>query len=192
MPKSTASPNRKRKRSKNTVSLRSDPRLAAPTLFYRALSFASAADAYVRTYGNKSDLYMINFLLARAFELALKSALSANGVSPGLLASRKYGHNFAALMRECSARSIKIVDPAVPDSAWGLRNLNEAYSTKELEYQERGSIGVPTPTLLRELVHFALHQACALALRADVRARLLAKGADEPGLTLELLAQYAI
>ena len=123
-----------------TLPFRSDSKPAAPILFYRALGFVSAADAYVQTYGNRADSYITYFLLARAFELCLKTALRADGVSPRRLANRKLGHDLAALIRECNVRSISIIDPSVPDTAWGLHNLNEAYSLKELEYQELGRL----------------------------------------------------
>src|SRR5207302_10009892 len=134
---------------------------------YRALSFASAADACALTYGSRADLYVINFLLARAFELTLKSVLSADGVSADLLASKKYGHDLAALLRACDERSIVMIDPSIPDVAWGISNLNEAYCMKELEYQELGRMSGPTPPLLRRLVHFAIQQASGLALRPE-------------------------
>jgi len=133
---------------------------------------------------------MTFFLLGRSFELALKSALSAEGVAPKLLASRRLGHDLEALTNECNAHSIEIVDPAVPDSKWGLRSLNEAYSEKELEYQERGQAGGPSPALLRQLVHFALQQAYARAFGADARSRPLARGTGARALTLEWRRQY--
>lgn len=170
--------------------IRADPKVAAAIWFYRALSFASAADACALTYGSRADLYVINFLLARAFELTLKSALSADGVSADLLASRKYGHDLAVLLRACNERSIVMIDPSIPDTAWGLRNLNDAYCTKELEYQELGRMGGPTPPLLRRLVHFAMQEAFGRALRPEVRARFLENAGREPGFTLDSLRLY--
>jgi len=189
LPKSPDSPAHERRPNK-AFSQHFDSRVAAPTFFYRALGFASAADAYVQTYGEEADLYMTFFLLGRSFELALKSVLSAKGVAPQVLASRKLGHNLEALIHECNIHSIEIVDPTVPDSKWGLSSLNEAYSEKELEYQERGRAGGPHPALLRQLVHFALHQAYVRALGADARSRPLARGTGARAFTLEWRSLY--
>jgi hypothetical protein len=71
-----------------------------------------------------------------------------------------------------------MIDPSIPDTAWGLRNLNDAYCTKELEYQELGRMGGPTPPLLRRLVHFAMQEAFGRALR------------PEAGFTLDSLRLY--
>lgn len=172
-----------------TQATRND-RPSAAAYFYRSLTFAAAADAYVRTYGHHADAWTTNFLLGRALELALKAILRADGMPAKVLARRRYGHDLCALVQECRARSIDVVDPMVPDSAWGLQRLSEAYNTKELEYQEHGHFSAPSLRLLRRLVHFAIELASERALVADVRARLQSKVPSEPGLTLDAIEGY--
>jgi hypothetical protein len=164
----------------------------ASTTFYRALDFAAAADACAQVYGKDADFYTMAYLLAHALELALKSALLADGVSIRDLASRKkFGHNLLALVRECDRRSITMVDPSIPDTKWGLKALNDAYLSKELQYQERGVASSPSIVLLRKLVHFALHRAGEHALRPEVLAMLLDESSGCPGITLLALPYYA-
>lgn len=157
-------------------------RLLPATLFYRAVDFAAAADAYAAAYGTRTDGYMITFLLGRALELSIKASLLANGVTATQLRSRRYGHNLESLLKASEERGLTIIDTKIPDARWGIQKLNEAYCSKELEYQERGTYSSPTPQLLRKLVHFALYRTSFFALRPDVRDRLLKRDPPCPGL----------
>lgn len=183
------SPSRSSARGQSTQVTRNDSPSAA-IYFYRSLTFAAAADTYVRAYREQADSWTTHFLLGRALELALKAILRADGMPAKVLAQRRYGHNLCALVQECRSRSIEAIDPNVPDSAWGLQRLSEAYNTKELEYQEHGYCSGPTPHLLRRLVHFAIELASVRALAANVRTRLLSEVPSKPGLTLDAIEAY--
>jgi hypothetical protein len=167
-------------------------RLKPPILFYRALEFTAAADAYVTVWGMRRDGYMVWFLLGRAFELALKAALIGNGFPSAQLRGKKFqkGHGLAEMVMEADKRGLMMVDDSLPDTAWAIEHLSKAYATKELEYQESGRASGPTPHLLRKLVHFAIHRAGLFALRAEVRERLLRDDPHRPGLTLAALERY--
>lgn len=180
----------KRQRRRQSVSEAGSDRPGAATYFYRSRSFAAVADAYVRAYGKQADRWTTCFLLGRALELALKAILRAEGMSARALAQRRYGHNLYALVQECRARSVEVVDPEIPDSAWGLQCLSEAYSSKELEYQGRGQFSGPAGPLLRRLIHFAIGLASARALTPEVHLLLRSKIPAEPGLTLDALEAY--
>jgi hypothetical protein len=177
----------------------SDARISKParrgrpisaTLFYRALEFASAADAYVWVHDVQRDGYMVMFLLGRALELALKSALLANGVSARELRSKKFGHDIQAMVHAADKLGLMMIDPEVPDTKWGMSALSAAYASKELEYQELGTASGPSPPLLRRIVHFAIHRAALYALEPDVRERLLRNDSKRTALTLSALDRY--
>lgn len=159
-------------------------------LFYRAADFAAAADAYVTMYGVRADGFALMFLLGRSFELALKAALRAHGVSGGTLRRKPYGHDLVALVSKSNEMGLMMVDPDLPDTRWGIEKLNEAYHSKELEYPNSGRASGPTGPLLRRLVHFAIHRAGLFTLRHEVRERLLSEHPPRPGITLGAIAAY--
>lgn len=159
-------------------------------LFYRAADFAAAADAYMTIHGARADTFVVMFLLGRALELALKAALRAHGVSGSTLRRKPYGHDLVTLVRKSNDLGLMMVDPDLPDTAWGIQKLSEAYQSKELEYPESGRASGPTGVLLRRLVHFAIHRAGLFTLRQDVRERLLSKHPPQPGITLDAIAVY--
>lgn len=152
------------------------------------MAFTAAADALVTTYGKNSDGYMISFLLGRAFELALKSALLAHGMPLRTVASFPYAHNLVNLVTEAESRGLRMIDDQMSDTKWAIAALSDAYDSKELEYQEFGRSSGPTPVRLRQMVHFALQRACLHGLTSSVRERLLRQ--PPSGMTLDALERY--
>ena len=156
--------------------------------FYAAADFAAAADAYVSVYGRHADPWTTYYLLAKSFEIAVKAALIAHGVSRREISG--LGHDLTAAVHLARARDIEVVDPKSGDTACGIEALSAAYASTELAYRERGAWSGPTPSLLREIVHLALNQAARYSLRPQVYDRLLGAKPARPGLTLDYISHY--
>lgn len=83
------------------------------------------------------------FLIARSIELSLKAFLLGRGIPISVLRSRKYGHNLEALLVEARKRKLGSEVKLTNIDIGVIRLLNFDYSSKRLEYLEKGGYYLP-------------------------------------------------
>lgn len=122
------------------------PGLGTVTLAQDFLAAATKVQAPAKTaieaFRQKPSL-VAYYLAAHSVELALKSFLLVRGVSAQTLRGRAYGHNLAALLAESRRRRLGVIVKLSDRELRVLRQMNETYSAKELEYRYGGSRVLP-------------------------------------------------
>ena len=103
------------------------------------------------------------YLLGHALELYLKSFLLTSGLRTRTLRSKRFNHDLAALLDEAEARGLGTHLRVSPQLRTDLKQLNNSYSSKSLEYFSLLHLLVP-PVLPRldRLFRFAGSLSAAL------------------------------
>jgi hypothetical protein len=108
-----------------------NPQLVDNELFMHALATVAAADrsSIIKTQGNE---FVLQFLLGRSMELALKAFLINHGFTERKL--RGIGHNLVDAFRAAENEGFRMSGGNEQTRDQWLEVLNENYSTKLFEY----------------------------------------------------------
>lgn len=116
---------------REAIAARDNPQLLDNELYLHALSMVAAADRY-SVLDSQRGVFVLQFLLGRAIELALKAYLISQGTTEKEL--RTIGHNLERAFDAAAAKGFRMAGGNDQARSEWLGLLNDNYSTKLFEY----------------------------------------------------------